>query len=156
MAISPFVVLLLESAGMLVGTYFCGIVPLYLSLSKTKLRILEVMGAGLLVGASMTVVLPEGVSALFTPQGEPHAHMHALSERQYGVDGPPSSTAAAASLVTAGVQHAPAWAWSMLARRDVAAVLEEGGTHRHGHGRSFDPESATGMAILSGFLLMFL
>lgn len=76
--LSPFLALMLECAGMAAGTFLCGIVPLYLSLSKTKLRILEVLGAGLLVGASMTVVLPEGVNALYdTGKTSEHAgHVH--------------------------------------------------------------------------------
>lgn len=122
---SPLVVLLLQCAGILVGTFLCGVIPLYLSLSKTKLRILEVLGAGLLVGASMTVVLPEGVAAIYQPTS-PEGHD----------DGTHHRTAA--------------WAWSRLERKADSALP---GTLRE---RPFDPEAAVGIALLSGFLIMFL
>jgi hypothetical protein len=84
-SMSPFLALLLQCIGMLLGTLLCGNIPLHLPLSKTKLRVLEVMGAGLLVGASMTVVLPEGVSALFKTPHEPENHLdhlpHAITRR---------------------------------------------------------------------------
>jgi solute carrier family 39 (zinc transporter), member 9 len=128
---SPLVSLILQSIGMLLGTLLCGTIPLHLPLSKTKLRVLEVMGAGLLVGASMTVVLPEGVSALFKSPTEPEHHL----------------------ALHATTMHSPAstsWAWSALGRR---APTDE---HGHGHGHEQSPESLMGFAMLSGFLVMFL
>lgn len=125
---SPGVLLLLQSLGMLLGTLLCGTIPLYLPLSKTKLRVLEVMGAGLLVGASMTVVLPEGVSALFQP--EEGAHLAATSSSPI-----PRNE----------------WAWSALNKR---APSHDHGADGHEHENS--PQSLMGSALLGGFLLMFL
>lgn len=84
--LTPLVVLILQCAGMAAGTFACGIVPLYLSLSKTKLRVLEVLGAGLLVGASMTVVLPEGVNALYDTS-KSSEHVHHVRDLPIGPDG---------------------------------------------------------------------
>lgn len=136
MVASPLVVLALQSAGMLAGTFICGIIPLYLSLSKTKLRMLEVIGAGLLVGASMTVVLPEGVQALYSAKGGQHFHEHNIMAQSLQ----PSQMS---SILVSGQAHS-AWAWSKLSKR---AALRE---------RSFDPESTVGIALLAGFLVMFL
>lgn len=124
---SPGLALVLQSMGMFLGTLICGTIPLYLPLSKTKLRVLEVMGAGLLVGASMTVVLPEGVSALFREDHPTHTS-HAMSSIQS--------------------QHIDKdWAWSAISRRDI------GGHHEHA---KTSPESLMGSALLGGFLVMFL
>lgn len=124
---SPGISLLLQSLGILLGTLLCGTIPLYLPLSKTKLRVLEVMGAGLLVGASMTVVLPEGFSALFQPE-EGGAHLTTSHQ----------------------VPHNE-WAWSALSKR---APSHDHGTDGHDHESS--PQSLMGSALLGGFLLMFL
>ncbi|UZJ54577.1 hypothetical protein CBS101457_003897 [Exobasidium rhododendri] len=129
LASSPLISLILQSIGMLLGTLLCGTIPLHLPLSKTKLRVLEVMGAGLLVGASMTVVLPEGVSALFKAEPE-QEHHHAMRR----------NTASA----TAGN-----WAWNMMKVR-----ADEHGHDAHNHEQS--PESLMGYALLGGFLVMFL
>lgn len=131
-SLPPFLVLLVEVAGMVAVTYLCGIVPLYLTLSKTKLRILEVVGAGLLVGASMTVVLPEGASALFSSDGE----------------GKSSSSSSGHSHL--GHTH------SAMRRLIGRAGAGEGIAHDHNDQKPFDAESGVGLAILSGFLLMFL
>lgn len=116
---------------MLLGTLLCGTIPLHLPLSKTKLRVLEVMGAGLLVGASMTVVLPEGVSALFKTGSEPEHH-HALLSPGHSQS------------------NEGGWAWSALKKRTLADE------HGHGHGHEQSPESLMGFALLGGFLVMFL
>jgi zinc transporter 9 len=94
--------------------------------------VLEVIGAGLLVGASMTVVLPEGVSAIFQAES------------------PPSSAGIHVSRGTMTLR-AEDWAWSALTKR---APSHE---HDHeGHDHSTSPESLMGFALLGGFLLMFL
>lgn len=129
---SPGISLLLQSIGMFLGTLLCGTIPLYLPLSKTKLRVLEVIGAGLLVGASMTVVLPEGVSAIFQAE-------------------PPPPLAGAHVSRGASALRVNDWAWSALTKRAASH------DHDHeGHNHSTSPESLMGFALLGGFLLMFL
>lgn len=120
-SVHPFVVLLLQTTGMLVGTFLCGIVPIHLSLSKANLRIVEVLGAGLLIGASLTVVLPEGASAIFSAAFDRH------NETQ-----PPES-----------------WAWSAIQARSQRR-------HYDPPVGESNPATSIGVALLSGFLLMFL
>lgn len=136
MVASPLVVLALQCAGMVAGTFVCGIIPLYLSLSKTKLRMLEVIGAGLLVGASMTVVLPEGVQALYSAKNGESSHQHSHMEESLQLSQIPSTFTT--------VRAQSGWAWSKLSKR--SAFRE----------RNFDPESTVGIALLAGFLVMFL
>lgn len=52
-------------AAMAVGTYLMGTVPLFFQVSPTSLRKLELWGAGLLLGAALTVVVPEGIANVY-------------------------------------------------------------------------------------------
>lgn len=51
---------------MLVGSYLAGNIPLVANLSEEKLKITTVFGAGLLVGTALTVIIPEGIRALYS------------------------------------------------------------------------------------------
>jgi len=44
---------------MLLGSYIAGSIPLFFSLSEEKLQLVSVMGAGLLVGTALSVIIPE-------------------------------------------------------------------------------------------------
>ena len=60
------------------STFLFGLLPLTLRLSRLTLRILEVGGAGLLLGAACSVVMPEGAGTLFREVlvGEQSGHEH--------------------------------------------------------------------------------
>lgn len=62
----PFTWLLLLSIAMLVGSYVAGSLPLTTKLSDRKIRILNALGAGLLIGTSLMVVIPEGVETIYS------------------------------------------------------------------------------------------
>uniref|UniRef100_A0A914YAL3 Uncharacterized protein n=1 Tax=Panagrolaimus superbus TaxID=310955 RepID=A0A914YAL3_9BILA len=49
---------------MFIGSYAAGFVPLAFTFSESKVRLLSILGAGLLVGTALAVILPEGVEAL--------------------------------------------------------------------------------------------
>ncbi|XP_037819906.1 zinc transporter ZIP9 [Lucilia sericata] len=51
---------------MLVGSYMAGSIPLVMKLSEKKLKLVTVLGAGLLVGTALTVIIPEGIRSLYT------------------------------------------------------------------------------------------
>lgn len=59
-------VLLLLVIVMLVGSYLAGSIPLVMRLSEQKLKLVTVLGAGLLVGTALTVIIPEGIRALYS------------------------------------------------------------------------------------------
>ncbi|KAG8195367.1 hypothetical protein JTE90_001385 [Oedothorax gibbosus] len=72
-------VLLFLSSAMLIGCYMAGMIPLIVSLSEDKLQIVSVLGAGLLVGTALSVIIPEGVNTLYSSQIkqlEELRHMH--------------------------------------------------------------------------------
>ncbi|KAG8039735.1 hypothetical protein G9C98_000464 [Cotesia typhae] len=59
---------------MLVGSYVAGSLPLVMNLSEEKLQLVSVLGAGLLVGTALAVIIPEGIRALFSGAGSVDAH----------------------------------------------------------------------------------
>lgn len=59
------VVLVMLAVVMLVGSYMAGSIPLVMKLSEKKLKLVTVLGAGLLVGTALTVIIPEGIRSLY-------------------------------------------------------------------------------------------
>ncbi|CAG0895095.1 unnamed protein product [Darwinula stevensoni] len=49
---------------MLLGCFVAGTIPLVFSMSEEKLQLVSVLGAGLLVGTALSVIIPEGVNSL--------------------------------------------------------------------------------------------
>lgn len=64
------------SLAMLVGCYVSGSIPLVFTLSEKRLKMVTVLGAGLLVGTALAVIIPEGVHALYDQQIHAHQHSH--------------------------------------------------------------------------------
>ncbi|XP_070500041.1 zinc transporter ZIP9 [Chironomus tepperi] len=58
-------ILILLVIVMLVGSYLAGSIPLVVNLSEAKLKIFSILGAGLLVGTALIVIIPEGVRSLY-------------------------------------------------------------------------------------------
>ncbi|CAF3389905.1 unnamed protein product [Rotaria socialis] len=67
---SESLMLSMFSLAMFLGSYLSGLVPLAFSLSETKMRYVTVLGAGLLVGTALAVIIPEGVHALYMSELE--------------------------------------------------------------------------------------
>ncbi|XP_035220320.1 zinc transporter ZIP9-like isoform X2 [Stegodyphus dumicola] len=65
---SEVLVLLFLSSAMLIGCYMAGMIPLIVTLSEDKLQLVSVLGAGLLVGTALSVIIPEGVNTLYATQ----------------------------------------------------------------------------------------
>ncbi|CAG5866795.1 zinc transporter ZIP9 isoform 1-T2 [Menidia menidia] len=95
----------LLSLAMLVGCYVAGTIPLAFNFSEEKLKLITVLGAGLLCGTALAVIIPEGVHALYEEilEGEHHSH------GQVGV------------------------AEASQAKAEGEAALGAGGKHEHGH-----------------------
>ncbi|GMR59791.1 hypothetical protein PMAYCL1PPCAC_29986, partial [Pristionchus mayeri] len=75
--------LLVLSAAMFFGSYFAGQIPLVMNLSESRLRTITIFGAGLLVGTALSVIVPEGVEAVYAAQRDfvhsSHGDLHHLS-----------------------------------------------------------------------------
>lgn len=65
---------------MLTGSYFSGSIPLFMPMSEEKLQLVSVLGAGLLVGTALSVIIPEGMETLNKAYNNPHHHPHEHSE----------------------------------------------------------------------------
>lgn len=53
------------SISMLVGSFLSGLVPMALRLSDNKSRLLALLGSGILVGTALSIIIPEGIDALY-------------------------------------------------------------------------------------------
>nr|SVE89545.1 EOG090X0EEU [Daphnia sinensis]SVE90171.1 EOG090X0EEU [Daphnia sinensis]SVE90798.1 EOG090X0EEU [Daphnia sinensis]SVE91426.1 EOG090X0EEU [Daphnia sinensis]SVE92049.1 EOG090X0EEU [Daphnia sinensis] len=58
------------SVVMLVGSFLAGSVPLMVNLSEERLNLVSILGAGLLVGTALVVIIPEGTQMLYSQQLE--------------------------------------------------------------------------------------
>ncbi|XP_068184345.1 zinc transporter ZIP9-like [Antennarius striatus] len=54
----------LVSIAMFAGTFLLGFIPLFFKLSERRLQFVTILGAGLLCGTAMAVVIPEGMDLL--------------------------------------------------------------------------------------------
>ncbi|XP_062350839.1 zinc transporter ZIP9 isoform X2 [Cinclus cinclus] len=74
----------LLSLAMLVACYVAGIIPLAVNFSEERLKLVTVLGAGLLCGTALAVIVPEGVHALYEDILE--GKHHPASEMQHVVE----------------------------------------------------------------------
>lgn len=65
------------SLAMLAGCYIAGSIPLVMPMSEERMELVTVLGAGLLVGTALTVIIPEGVNTLLMSSA--HSHSEAKS-----------------------------------------------------------------------------
>jgi len=125
--------LLLLSFAMLVGCYLAGAVPLAFSLSDEKLRLVSVLGAGLLVGTALAVIIPEGVHALLFPSGDHHEGHHVV-EKAAGVN----------TGAVVGSAH----------KEDIKLAGAE--AHHHESESGVELHSWIGVALVLGFVFMLI
>jgi zinc transporter 9 len=127
------VTLILLSFAMLVGCYLAGSIPLAITLSEEKLKLVTVLGAGLLVGTALAVIIPEGVHTLYAAQEQGHA---AAREAIAVVKKAADDLVKASGPVQASVQH----------------------EHEHGHHHEHSTEMHTwiGVSLVLGFVFMLL
>lgn len=116
----------LLSLAMLVGCYVAGTIPLAVNFSEERLKLVTVLGAGLLCGTALAVIIPEGVHALYEEILEGGHHKHA----QPGV------------LVASDAKV-----------EGAEAALSAGTEHEHGHEQL---HACIGVSLVLGFVFMLL
>jgi len=96
---------------MLVGCYVFGSIPLTLSFTEKNLRSLSIIGAGLIVGTALSVIIPEGVHTLYEQQlslgGGAHGHSghhHQTRSLNQLLDAKPAEVVGEASILSSD-QH---------------------------------------------------
>jgi len=122
------------SFAMLVGCYLAGIIPLTISLSEEKLKMVTVLGAGLLVGTALAVIIPEGVHAMYS-NGGGHSHDHTLELKEMEHKEP---VEVKESVVLAG------------------AVEHSTDAHEHHSDDMANAHSMIGVSLVTGFIFMLL
>ena len=68
MNLSDFSQVFLLSFGMFVSTFLLGYLPQVFKLNKTLLDLVSIFGAGLLVGAALLIIIPEGLMVLISSE----------------------------------------------------------------------------------------
>jgi len=128
--------IILLSLAMLVGCYLAGSIPLAFPLSEDRLHLVSVLGAGLLIGTALAVIIPEGVNALYADSHSHHHHHH-------------SSHSSESDLLVTGSTHR-----NVLGEGATTGVISANGKS---HGASgIEPHSLIGLMLVLGFVFMML
>lgn len=141
---------------MLIGCYLAGVIPLTVSLSEEKLKLVTVLGAGLLVGTALAVIIPEGVNAMYNNGvGHHHHHHHdpkdtaAVKVVEKAAERP--AVPAAAAVVGGGSHHEAAGDHGA-----AGTVHELHHDHAEGHHDMTEEHSIIGISLVAGFIFMLL
>ncbi|XP_017265010.1 zinc transporter ZIP9 [Kryptolebias marmoratus] len=116
----------LLSLAMLVGCYVAGTIPLAVNFSEEKLKLVTVLGAGLLCGTALAVIIPEGVHALYE------------------------------EILEGGHHHSPGQVGVVEASEtkvEAEAALDATGKHEHSHE---ELHACIGVSLVLGFVFMLL
>ncbi|KAM6912862.1 zinc transporter ZIP9 [Xenentodon cancila] len=119
----------LLSLAMLVGCYVAGTIPLAVNFSEERLKLITVLGAGLLCGTALAVIIPEGVHALYEEVLE---GMRARGHHSH---------------VQVGAVEAS------QAKGEAEAALGTSGNHEHSHEQL---HACIGVSLVLGFVFMLL
>ncbi|XP_058472322.1 zinc transporter ZIP9 [Solea solea] len=133
----------LLSLAMLVGCYVAGTIPLAVNFSEEKLKLITVLGAGLLCGTALAVIIPEGVHALYEEilEGAHHSHGQAGSVEASEVKGEGDAALSVSGKHEHSHEHLHACIGVSLVLGFVFMLLVDqiGSSHVHS---TEDPESA--------------
>ncbi|CAD5223393.1 unnamed protein product [Bursaphelenchus okinawaensis] len=74
---------------MFFGSYFIGFLPLLGNLGESKIRMVSVFGAGLLIGTAFVVVIPEGIDAVQRHVETPHESLDQVLAKETNANSVP-------------------------------------------------------------------
>ncbi|XP_076029723.1 zinc/iron regulated transporter-related protein 102B isoform X3 [Oratosquilla oratoria] len=140
----PVWVLTLLSLSMLAGCYLAGIIPLVMPMSEDRLEVVTVLGAGLLVGTALTVIIPEGVNTLLSA----HMELHLVTWK-----GQPT---AAKNKPYPNLSNTTFSSRINIWHLGTASAAHERDPHDHSSSEHMEPHTVVGVSLLLGFLLMLL
>jgi zinc transporter 9 len=161
------------------SSFIAGALPLSMTLSSSQLRMISTIGMGVLVGTSLIVIIPEGIEAVYTAGSAGHMHTKKdmrVSGRSWPVNSGiaplltirDTSLGGSKSLEVEGLRIAIREPTTSTAPpippSDAEATPPADTSHDKnkvdGHddkGEDHDPPTfAIGVALISGFVLMFL
>jgi solute carrier family 39 (zinc transporter), member 9 len=133
----PFGWLLCLCVSMFVGAFGSGYIPLSFSMSESRLRLVTIFGAGLLVGTALIVIIPEGVAMHY--EGQQRHHAAALAAATAAATAATTATplASPGSLASAPLVSPVSAAAAAAEAHDHAGGGPGGDAHDHAHA---DPE----------------
>ncbi len=130
---------------MFFGSYFSGSAPLLFSMSEEKLQRVSVLGAGLLVGTALAIIIPEGVQTLLKSYTQTAASAMASV--------PAASTTAEGGDAGGGDEGVSSPGGH---QRGYGHHQHGEGVHAHGGGDMEGLDMAIGVSLVLGFLFMML
>lgn len=144
--------IVLLSIAMLIGCYLAGSIPLAFPLSEDRLHLVSVLGAGLLIGTALAVIIPEGVNALYL---DSHAHSEAHSHRNHenghhehhSLENVEIASEIATQRRLSGVHAIPS---------SIVSASEKVELHDHGADSGIEVHSLIGLMLVLGFVFMML
>ena len=161
------------------ASFLAGSLPLSLSLSQSQLRLIATIGMGVLVGTSLIVIIPEGVNTLYSSTEVSAAHLRRdLYSPSHNVRGSENSASVLRrsnipdidgfSMPGPVIVSKAAMPPATPTKPGVVGILdnevqiedseaEEGdSSHAEEHSHHQSPHAWIGVALISGFVMMFL
>lgn len=114
-----------------IRSYLAGWLPLTFSLSSKHSRIVSSIGTGLLIGTCLIIIIPEGIGTLYGAQ-------------QHGDD------------ASAPYDQTPDYDSSLRDDGGYKPLRHRRDGVEHAHDHAHDPHAWVGMALLAGFIMMYL
>ncbi|KAL7416989.1 Zinc/iron permease [Mrakia frigida] len=156
--------LLFQSLAMGFSSFFMGLVPLMFSsvASGKRLKMASTFGMGLLVGAAMVVIIPEGISTIYSSTVVHPTTSHNSTLPAHASTITPSHVLATLKVVRDSSSSSLPLTTPVAPRDDDHDDDDEEeddeDEHDHDHGKTYgsDPTEAIGLSLLSGFVLMML
>lgn len=133
---ADFITILGLSFAMFVGCVLFGWIPMAFNLSQRTVQLLTIFGAGLLVGTSLVVIIPEGVETMYGHHE--HSPSTVISE--------PSRRAAIDAAIDPEVN----------VQDDPTDLKHPEAAHKDEHHSSEGSHQAVGISLLFGFVFMLL
>ncbi|BFZ60373.1 hypothetical protein YB2330_001409 [Saitoella coloradoensis] len=151
---------------MTVASLAVGNLPLFFTLTDETAHILHTLGAGVLVGSSLGIIIPEGIETLYTSGAnhvaevteKGHSRRWSLPQRLeptlWSTD--PSADLSQALIARSETKVIPSEnELSTPASQKVAADTETL-PHEDEHDHGSSPHASIGIALICGFMLMYL
>ncbi|GAV08824.1 hypothetical protein RvY_18460 [Ramazzottius varieornatus] len=156
--------LFLLALAMLVCSFLAGILPLLVNMSEEKLQFMTALGAGLLIGAALVVIIPEGVETVYSrSHSSESAGKHQQQDHPFDqpslADAPAPLVANVKSPTAAGAppQAPPAPSKNIDdTAKNLAVPHKDEDEEKDGKHEKKEAGSGVGAALITGFIFMLL
>ncbi|KAK9240155.1 Zinc/iron permease [Lipomyces kononenkoae] len=157
--VNGFITLIILSTLMGAASFGSGVLPLVVSLSSDHLRLLSSIGAGVLMGTSLIVIIPEGVETLYSTPLPRHSRPRPIYKPQPPIDlDPPNANIddpAGGGNVKRTLEHIQRLVDNVLLPRDDDMPLSRRQTPVQNKNQ-IPTHKYVGVALIGGFILMYL